>query len=460
MSAVAAVVVASASFVAPLTAKASGFALLEQSASRLGTAFAGTAAMGDDATAIFFNAAGLTQLEGMQAIVVASGIEITSEFRDRGSLPALGQPLGNTGGDAGEWNFVPAAYFATPIGERLALGLGVTVPFGLKLEYQDGWIGRFQSLNNEIETVNVNPTLAWRVTDRISVGIGANYQRIDAELTNAVNYSAVIVQGVSRLVALGQLPGPVGAQVINTNPGLEGHARVRGDDEAWGYNIGLLFDLTDSTQLGLSYRSKMDYSVRGTITFTAPAVTNPVAAGIVSAASVVDGPLSTGPASVDLELPDMALLSLRQRIGERFELLADVGWTGWSSIQELRVVRPSGVTASVTPEKWDDAWRYAVGGTYKMSDPLTFRAGLAFDQTPVPDETRTPRLPDPDRTWAAIGLRWEPAPSFVLDFGYAHLFSDTVPLHQDAGNAQLSGLLDGRQESNVNIVSTQLTYRF
>src|SRR5687767_3061758 len=128
----------------PTVAGASGFALLEQSASRLGTAFAGTAAAADDATTVFFNPAGMIRLEGRQlAAGLASGIEITSEFRNTGSTAAFGQQSGGTGGDAGDWNFVPGAYLALPLTDSLTFGLGVNAPFGLKLVYEDGWVGRF-----------------------------------------------------------------------------------------------------------------------------------------------------------------------------------------------------------------------------------------------------------------------------------------------------------------------------
>src|SRR5690606_27846143 len=135
------------------------FALLEQSAGRLGVAFSGTAAVTEDASVLYFNPAGLAHLRTADATAVASAIEITSEIRPRGSSAALGQPLGNDGGDAGDWNFVPAVYLSVPVSESLTLGMGINAPFGLKLEYDDGWIGRFQALNSELETMNFNPTL-------------------------------------------------------------------------------------------------------------------------------------------------------------------------------------------------------------------------------------------------------------------------------------------------------------
>ena len=137
-----------ATAIGPGTAGASGFALLEQSASRLGTAFAGTAAAADDATTLFFNPAGMTLIEGNQlAAGLASGIEITSEFSNAGSTAAFGQPSGGTGGDAGGWNFVPGVYLTTPLTDDVTIGLGINAPFGLQLVYEDGWVGRFQAVH-------------------------------------------------------------------------------------------------------------------------------------------------------------------------------------------------------------------------------------------------------------------------------------------------------------------------
>ncbi len=446
---------------APATAGASGFALLEQSASRIGTAFAGTAAAADDATTLFFNPAGMSSLHEAQAIALASGIEITSQLHNSGSVPAFGQPLGGSGGDAGDLNVVPGAYLVVPLTNKFTAGIGINAPFGLALEYDDGWIGRFQALRSEIETLNVNPAVSYRLNKHVAIGAGISYQRIQAELTNAVNYSAVVAQGVGQLVAAGQLPSSQAPAVIAANTGLEGDARVRGDDTAWGFNVGALFDVSDTTRIGIGYRSTMDYQVRGTIAFAPPGtIANPLGAGIVAAASVPGAPLASGPVSVQLELPDSAIVSLRQQLNSGIALLADVAWTGWSSVQELRIVRDSGATVSVTPERWRDVFRYALGATYDLNDALTLRAGVAYDNTPVPDATRTPRLPDPDRTWATLGMRWQPAPALSIEAGYAHLFSDDVPLDQNAGNPAASGVVRGDQVSDIDILSVQLTYGF
>ncbi len=441
------------------SAFASGFALLEQSSSRLGSAFAGTAAAADDASTIFYNPAGLAKLEGTQFLVVASGISISSEFNDAGSTAALGQGLGNEGGDAGDWNAVPAAYFALPLNEQFAFGFGVNAPFGLKTEYANGWMGRFQALNSEVKTYNFNPTLSWRVNEQLSFGIGANYQRIQAELTNSVNYTAVVAQALPGLVQAGLVPAAAVPAVLAANANLQGTTAVRGDDGGWGFNLGMLYEFSPDTRVGLSYRSGVEYTLEGSARFAPPTANNAVGALVIGNVSGANGLLANGPVRLDLELPDSATASAYHRIG-KVELLADLAWTGWSSIQELRIVRNNGNVLSVTPERWEDTWRYAFGAAYQLSDAVKLRAGVAYDETNVPEDNRTARLPDSDRTWIAFGAQWNPGGAFVVDVGYAHLFVDDAALRQDDGNAAARGFLLGEQQSSIDIVSAQLSYKF
>lgn len=451
-----AVALIAASSAVPHVASASGFALLEQSAARLGNAFSGTTVVADDASAMFYNPAALAHLDRAQWVFSASGVKIQSEFRNANSTPPLTHELGSEGGDAGDWNAIPSAYFALPINDRLAFGFGFNVPFGLKLEYPDDWIGRFQALNSEIQTYNFNPAFAWELNDVVTLGIGLNYQRMQAELTNAVNYTA-IVAGAAPLFGVPQEEIPA---LIAANPGLQGRAVVRGDDETWGFNVGAIFQLAPDTRLGISYRSSADYDVEGSARFEPAMTSDTLGQTIIATVSAPGGPFATTPASVDLELPEIATASLSHRIGERWELLADVAWTGWSSVQYLRVERPDGSEITTTPELWEDSWRFALGASYQLNDAWKLKVGAAFDETPVPDSTRTARLPDADRTWVAFGARYDTGGAFVFDFGYAHLFSDDVPLNQDQEDSLVYGLLNGEQESAVDIVAVQATYRF
>jgi long-chain fatty acid transport protein len=159
------------------------------------------------------------------------------KFSNNASLPATNQPLGNNGGDAGGYNYVPNMYLSMPLTPALTFGLGVTVPFGLTTEYDDGWIGRYQALKSSIETININPALAWKVTPQFSVGAGFNYQQIKATLTSNVNYSGALL---SAAAANGITPGsPTFNAIAGVTPGLDSKASITGNDWAWGWNVGL-----------------------------------------------------------------------------------------------------------------------------------------------------------------------------------------------------------------------------
>ena len=423
---------------------AAGFALLEQNSSGLGNAYAGAGAVSEDASTIFFNSAGLTQLKRPSLVLNAAAIKLKSEFNNAGSAPALGQSLGSTGGDSGDLTIVPALYLAVPLTDRLAGGVGVNAPFGLKTEYDDDWMGRFQAVKSDVKTININTALAFKVHDKVSVGIGADYQTIDATLTKGVNYTAVVAS--------------VSPALIGAAAGLQGSSGVKGTDSAWGFDVGVLFTPTDSTKLGLSYRSAIKYSIDGNAVITAPSSSNGTVQAIINGARA--STLADGPVNLKIKLPASARAAVSQKLGSAVELLGEVSWMQWSSIEELRIVRPNGVTLSNTPENWDNTWRYALGANWQVKDGLKLRAGVAFDQSPVPDATRTPRLPDNDRTWLSLGAKLDVTKNVALDFGYTHLFAKDGDLNQNDGNANLSGLLLGTQQTKVDILGVQATVSF
>ncbi len=436
------------------------FSLLEQSGGNLGTAFSGTGAVADDVAAIYFNPAALATLERPQVAASVSAIDLTTRFHDSASAAAFGQALGNEGGNAGGWNWVPAVYAGARIAPDVYAGLAVNAPFGLKTNYDGNWIGRFQALKSEVKTLNVNPALAFRLGPHVTFAAGVDYQHLQAELGSAVNYSAVVAQGVQQLAIAGQLPPSAAPGIIAANAGLQGQSTVRGDDSAWGYNLGLLLELPTNTRIGLAYRSTITYHVEGDVTFTAPTASQPTGGAIIAAAGAPGGPLSAGSTRLDLKMPDSATLSLAQSLTSQLQLLADVAWTGWNSIQEIRIVRDTAAVVAVTPERWKETWRFALGADYQLNPQWKLRGGVAWDASPVPNETRTPRLPDNDRTWVAIGTQWRPLTAVAVDLSYAHLFARAAALNQAESNPAAYGLLLGEQQSHVDIVGLQASYRF
>lgn len=427
------------------TAMAAGFQLMEQNASGLGAAYSGTAAIAEDASTVFFNPAGMVYLPGRQALIAVSLIKPQAKFSNDGSLAGSPlNPLGSAnGGDAGDLAIVPATYFTMQLTPALSLGLGINAPFGLKTEYDSNWIGRFHAIKSEVRTINVNPSIAYKINDQFSVGAGLNYQRFDAELTSAVAYSTIIAAGSRNAILI---------------PGLEGSTKVEGDDTGWGYNLGAIFQASPSTRLGASYRSKIKYNVTGDVSFDRPVTSNPTANAIMAGAT------PNGPIKLDVELPDVATFSVYQKLSDQWEMMGDVAWTGWAKIPRLTIFRTNGTLLSNTEENWRNTVRVAFGGAYKHSDALKLRMGVAFDQTPVKNaEFRTPRLPDSNRWWLSLGGQYKVSAAGAIDFGYTHVFIRDGKIRDNAGGGQaqaLQGFLIGNYENSVDILAVQYTHNF
>jgi len=434
-------------------AHASAFALIEQSASGLGTSFAGAAASAEDASTIFYNPAGMSLLpEGKQISAGAAFINVSTKFNNSNSMqtgtalvPATQAPLGGNGGDAGSLATVPNAYFAMDVARDLKFGLGVSAPFGLKTEYDPTWMGRFQAIKSELDTVNVNPSASYKVNDSVALGVGLNYQKIDAELTNAVNFAAATFGATGSAPAAGAVAAA----------GQEGTVSVKGSDSAWGYNLGAMFKLGSDTRMGVSYRSSIKYHVTGTVNFSG--VPTATLTGISPALAAA---FSNGNVSLDIKMPDSASVALQHQFDQKWALLADATWTGWSKIQQLQVVRDNGTTLNTTPENFKDTWRVGVGAVYRYTDAWSIKMGLAHDQTPVNDTDRTARLPDQDRNWLSVGGQYRLSKDGTLDLGYAHLFVKDTSINQNGGNAFLNGQLTGTYKNAIDILGVQFAYRF
>lgn len=378
---------------------AAGFGLIEQNASGLGNAFAGQAASAQDASTIFFNPAGMTLLPDRQLVVAGHLIKPQAEFSGTSNIG------GGDGGDAGGLALVPNAYFAYRLTPDIHVGIGMNAPFGLKTEYDSTWAGRTQAIKSELKVINLNPSIAWKASESLSLGAGLSLQYAKATLTNLA--------------------------------GAAGLATIEGDDYSWGFNLGALWQLSDATRIGLAYRSEVDQKLEGTAQFSVMSALN-------------------GPVTADLTLPDSASLSLLHKLSPRLELLADMTWTGWSDFHELRIKRTTGATLGLTPENWSDNYRYSVGANYRLNDQLTLRGGVAYDETPVSDAFRTARIPDESRTWVAFGAQYRLSGKSAIDVGYAHLFVQDARINKTESGVVLTGTYD----ASVDILSAQFTHSF
>ena len=426
---------------------AGGFALIEQGVKGLGNAYAGAAASAEDASTIFFNPAGMTLLDGHQVVAGLHIIQPSTKFTDNGSksLITSANTSGGNGGDAADLAVIPNLFLVADINDEVKLGLGISVPFGLGTNYDKDWKGRYQAVETAVEVININPSLAFEVNPQWSVGLGANIQYFKAKLTNAVDFSTV---------CLGSALAPnCGALNLSTpqTPATDGFADITGTSWGFGYNLGVLFSPTEATRVGLAYRSQVKHSLDGKADFTLPA-----AAGAISpiAARFADTDI-TG----DIDLPSTLSLSLSHQFNDTWTLLADITRTGWSSYDKL-VIEFDNPAKDPSEEvnDWEDVNRYSIGVNFTPSQTWIYRAGIAYDESPVPSaELRSARSPGSDRTWLALGLGYQMAKNLTLDFGYAHLFAKDAEINREGATKDL---LKGSYESNVDILSGQVVWVF
>ncbi len=428
---------------------ASGFAIIEQSVSGLGTAFSTGSATAEDASGMYFNPATMTQIKGQQIVsglhVIIPSADLTvTEATSPGIVinPAFGSISGDNGVNGGVTGIVPNLYYVNNLGTGLAFGLGINAPFGLATEYNKTWIGRYHAVESDVMSLNINPAIAFKVTDKLSVGAGFNIMYMDVTLSSMVN---------GGLAAFSATSGAIGTPNATSD---DIFVENKADSWAYGTNFGLTYQLFESTRLGLAYRSKITQNLEGTTRTDVP-----------TSVSILAAAFSDQNVNGRIDLPASASLSINQRVNDKLVLLGDVSWTDWSSFQDLTLnfegAGLGGNTSTTTVENWNDSWRYSIGATYQYNDALRLRCGVAYDQTPIPDSAhRTPRIPGEDRTWVTLGTGYKFSDRFSGDFAYAHLFVDDSKLDLSLADNPSAGSLVGSSENSVDIASVQLTYSF
>jgi long-chain fatty acid transport protein len=437
-------------------ASAAFFQIAENSASGIGNAFAGGAAIAEDASTVWYNPAGMTRLRNQQLVV--AGHFINPSFKatvnsasttNFGALPSF--PISGSGGDAGESALVPNIYYTRPITSDFSIGAGINAPFGLATEYDSTWAGRYHAIRSDIKTVNVNVAGAYKLDNVLSVGAGINYQKLDAELSQAIDFATICTAGgASAACGLGAGFGHPGAP-------NDGKAKVTADSDAWGYNLGLLAQLDNNVRVGAAYRSKMKHSLSGNSEVTAPAT--------VPGALLTNGGLVNQGAKADIVLPATLSFSAYLQVDSQWALMADITRTNWSALPELRIKFDSGPDSVVTLNLID-TYRYSVGASYKPNSSWVLRGGVALDQSPVTSSAdRTPRLPDADRTWFSLGAGFQASPSLNFDFGYVYIKVDNSQVRKTATAAatdenRFRGNLSVDYTGSVQILSAQARWMF
>ena len=381
----------------PMLANAAGFQVNEHSAAGLGRAFAGEAAIADDASVIARNAAGMSLLDKQVFTAAVSYIKPEVDVKRDGYEIAE-----NVADEA----VVPTFYYVRPINERWTVGIGGFSNFGLATHYGSASGITPAADKTELMTYNLNPSVAYQVRDDLSIGFGVNIVYADATLTST--------------------HGPMTL------------SKLTGDDLGYGWNAGILWQATEATRMGLSYRSEVKMTLEGKVS------------------SDINPSWNTG-GSVDLTLPSIAELSVHHQLNDQLAIHASALHTGWSSFDKLATDLDNGQAFPTIQEQWTESWRYAVGMTYQHNDQWTWRTGIARDNSPVRNEYRTFRIPDADRIWLSVGGSYKVDRAQSIDFGYAYLKSQKVDINEHSPVGMMHAEVPA---ADVHILSLQYNYRF
>lgn len=395
-------------------AMAAGFALNEQSISGMGTSFAGRSSSADDATTLFGNPAGMSRLKREEVSFGMAAIHAKTDIKDTSSTPV---PTGSNDGDMVPFTAVPMGYYVKPIDDKWAAGVGVYVPFGMITDYESGFQGRFFGDYSEVRVITVQPTVSYRFNDKLSIGFGPTFNRIDGELQSAT------------------LNG--------------GRVKVKGDDTAMGFNAGVLYEFSPQTRMGVTYHSKVEFELEGDTQLSG--------AGFGPFVGKYD-------ASLDLTTPESVDVSLTHELNDDWTLYAGAMWTRWSRFEAIVIenegmspMLPSSVQTIVEEQDWHDTWSYAIGAAYKLNRTWTLRSGLAFDQSPTNNVHRSPRIPTGDRTAVSFGLAWNPTDDVTVDLAYSYLWEEDTKVRRESPTR---GVYNATYENSAHGFGASLSYRF
>jgi len=411
-------------------AAASGFQLSDHSITSLGRNHAGYGIVGDDASAVQFNPAGLTLLTTKQAQFGFTVNSVSAEVENDGSNVFGGTIAGPNEDGTSSVSGAPNLYYVHPINDELVFGVGLVSPFGTDTDYGSDFFGRFSGTETNLTTLDINPTVGYKINDMVSVGGGVSVQTASVILNSSI--------------PLGPTSG-------------DGGFEAEGDSVELGLNFGVTVNLPDESRVGFSVRSGIEHEIDAATEFEIPA-SNPLSAF----AGEFD-------ATADFTSPATAYLAYYKPLPNDFSFTAGIRWTQWNVFEEIRIefddptggANPLVANDAVTPIEWSNSFTYAVGIDGHINEQWGWRAGLSFTETPVPDETRSVRTIDSDRTSISVGGSYKPLPELTLDFAYRFINFAEGSINQPiVSQGSPVGATTASVSPDVNTLAIQANYRF
>lgn len=438
-------------------AHASSFQLKEDSAQAMGRAYAGSATAGGDVSVVANAPAAMSDLKGTYFEADVTAINFSANFTGS-AHDVLGNPIsGGNGGDAGTTMPVPSFFFATQVSDRWHVGAAFTVPFGFKTEYDNNWVGRYNSIYSKFESLDGTLSASFDVTDNLSLGASAIAQRTTATLTNAINFSSVALGLIGPGTAT-NLPVPEVYGLVP--PGSDGLARITGSSWAWGWQVGAYWKLDPQDRFSFNYRSKISHRLQGTANFDVPQNVQVLVGQLapVLGLSPSQLPFQHTSGTANFTTPATASASYWHQ-EDRFGFGADLDWTEWDVFKNLTVNYGNPAQPSTTQVfGWHNSWYFALGGDYYLTDKLTLRAGLGYDTTPTYAATRDPRVPDETRKLLSVGVGYKATEHFSINASYAHIFVNRAAI--DGVVSPTGDTLTGSYDDAGNLFALSAVYKF
>ena len=424
----AAVLVLTGAALAVSTAYAAGFQLTEQSSLGLGRAYAGAGIVGDDLSAVHYNPAGMTLLEGTRVQAGFTWIALNADIDGAGAYAGQSEN-GRLKGQA-----IPTGYVTHQVNDNLWLGFAMSVPYGMGTEYGKDWWGADRGTNAKIYTFDMNPNIAWKVNDLISVGAGVSVQYAKADL------------GMRKSMSMGAMSLPFA------------NGEIDADSWDWGFNLGVMISPTDTMRFGLSYRSSIEHNAEGDFTLSG---VNPLVTNMLG----VDLNGMTFKSTATVKTPDTVMLTGTWEATPDLRLSGLIRWANWSNFDTLSI--KNSLPSAFAPysaylgqvdvkNNWQDTWLFSVGADYRINDAFTVRGGIAYETSPIDDETtRMAVIPDTDRLWLSLGATYHFNKQLQFDMGATYLMG--------VGDMDLysNGEKIGEYQSlDAYLVGFQAQYRF
>ncbi|WP_162925775.1 OmpP1/FadL family transporter [Isoalcanivorax indicus] len=505
----------------PVVALGAGYELPQRGIKEMGIAFGGSAALLEDASAVANNPAGLMRLQGQQVVgglkVIRSGFDYDVTV-NRELIPGTGGTVpGRESGSISAVSVAPHVYYSQRLADNVAIGFGIYAPFGTTTSYPNDWAGRYHATDTDITAVNFNPAFAWQATDTLSFGLGVVIQGFEGDFRNTIDLGYLVAEAVIEEIQDAEGPFGVDVRLRDGNQGAVDTLAHQFDVDntmtvdSWGYgfNFGVLWEPSERTRIGFNYASAVRHVADGTADrpqTTDPAFQQSLEDAIASlrlqarilgiwtnvgtigsqqpesaeeGAARAVGPLGAQGGKIQLitTFPEVATLSGYHQLLDTLAITGGVTWTNWSRVDELRFTYPdssdrggSDITGTgddvrrrdlVVPFEWEDTFRYGIGAIYTGIERWALRAGISYDESPVPNaERRTPRGPDSDRLILGLGAGWQLRDNLSVDAAYTFTRLEPSDINNRENPAGSQHRIEGEYDGALHSLGVQVNYQF